>query len=320
MIWLRKLPAVDLLRRVWLQPFSSDAQGIHWRTEREGFPPSALLLSSPHDPDAHYNRKRQTSWVGYKVYLTETCDEGLPHLITNVETSAAPIADGDLTPVMHQHLQERGLLPETHLADTGFIDAELLVESRKQHGVELVGPTRADYHWQSHSATPFTAMNFQIDWAQQQATCPAGKVSLSWSPAVDKKRKAVIKVKFSGKDCGPCASRSLCTRTKRARRTLTLRPHVQHEALAAARAREQTPEYRALYRQRAGVEGTISQGTRAFGLRRSRYIGELKTHLQHSVTAAAINFVRLADWFAGVPMARTREPAFVRVLRRTAVA
>jgi transposase len=88
----------------------------------------------------------------------------------------------------------------------------------------------------------------------------------------------------------------------------------------AARARERTPEYRELYRRRAGVEATISQGTRAFGLRRSRYVGILKTHLQHVITATAMNFVRLADWLAGAPMARTREPAFVRVLRQAAAA
>jgi len=74
--------------------------------------------------EVHYAKKRATSWVSYKVYLTEACDEGLPHLITNVETSSAPVADGDLTPVIHQHLAGRSRLPEVHLADTGFLDAE----------------------------------------------------------------------------------------------------------------------------------------------------------------------------------------------------
>jgi Transposase DDE domain len=47
------------------------------------------------------------------------------------------------------------------------------------------------------------------------------------------------------------------------------------------------------------MDRTISQGVRAFGLRRSRYIGMGKTHLQRPVTAAAINLKRVSDWLAG---------------------
>ena len=49
---------------------------------------------------------------------------------------------------------------------------------------------------------------------------------------------------------------------------------------------------------------------RAFGLRRSRYRGLTKTHLQHVATAAAINLDRLAAWFRAVPRATTRTSRF----------
>lgn len=62
-----------------------------------------------------------------------------------------------------------------------------------------------------------------------------------------------------------------------------------------------------------GVEGTISQGVRECGLRRSRYVGMAKTHLQHVITAVAMNVVRLLAWFAGVPKAQTRLSAFARL-------
>jgi transposase len=74
-----------------------------------------------------------------------------------------------------------------------------------------------------------------------------------------------------------------------------------------------TPEWKARYKRRAGIEGTISQGTRGFGLRRSRSIGEAKTHLQHLLTAGAINLVRFASWMAGVPLAKTRTSRFARL-------
>jgi hypothetical protein len=31
-----------------------------------------------------------------------------------------------------------------------------------------------------------------------------------------------------------------------------------------------------------------------------------KTSLQHVITAAAVNFVRIADWYGGIPAATTR--------------
>jgi transposase len=49
---------------------------------------------------------------------------------------------------------------------------------------------------------------------------------------------------------------------------------------------------------------------RAFGLRRSRYRGLARTHLQHVATAAAINVERLAAWFRATPRAATRTSRF----------
>jgi transposase len=89
-------------------------------------------------------------------------------------------------------------------------------------------------------------------------------------------------------------------------RKLTLRPRAEHEAIQAARLAQGTPEWRLTYNRRAGIEGTISQGVRVAGLRRSRYRGHAKTHLQHVATACAINLQRITDALLGRAPARTR--------------
>jgi transposase len=76
--------------------------------------------------------------------------------------------------------------------------------------------------------------------------------------------------------------------------------------LQEARQYQETDTFKEKYKRRAGVESTISQGTRGFGLRHSRYKGLPKTHLQHVFTAIAMNLVRLADWFIETPRAQTR--------------
>jgi transposase len=254
--WLAEVPAVETLRRVWLQQFAIEAGRVRWRTEEEGIPPASRFISSPRDVEARYGKKRSMSWVGDKVQLTETCDNEAPHLIVHIETTPAPVADGDATPVIHQALRDTDLLPGKHLADAADVDAELLVASHCEYGVDLIGPPRPDYRWQSRVGEGFAAGDFAIDRDRQRATCPEGRTSVSWSPAVDRGHNEVIKIKFSAKDCGACPARDRCTEAKR--RSITVRPRDPYEALHAARSREASGEYRAEYNQRAGIEGPIS--------------------------------------------------------------
>jgi transposase len=80
--------------------------------------------------------------------------------------------------------------------------------------------------------------------------------------------------------------------------------------VAAARARPEAEAGRRLFGQCRGVEGTTSQGVRAFGLRRARYGGLAKTAPQHVATAAALDPDRLGAWFADRPLAPTRVSRF----------
>jgi transposase len=317
--WLRAIPAVETLRWVWVHNFVTLDGVVRWR-QKDNIPPAALRISSPYDPDARYAHKRSTTWVGYKVHVTETCEDELPHLITNVQTDDAVLNDNNALPQIHRQLAHRGLLPNTHLVDAGYIEAQLLLESQREYGVDLVGRAQNNGRWQQVQGTGFDITHFQIDWEAKQATCPQGQHSSSWRPGVDGRGNAVIQAVFAKAVCSQCPSLSQCTTAKSKRRTLTLRPQALHDTLQHARQREKTPEFKGEYKKRAGIEGTISQGVRAFGLRYARYVGKAKTHLQHLATAAAINLERVADWFAGVTRERTRRSAFARVMRPLAAA
>jgi transposase len=315
--WLRQIPAVETLRKVWLQNFFYDQGGnVRWRTSEEGIPRSARYVNSPIDPDCRYARKFTTSWVGYRVHLTETCEEGLPNIITDVQTAPAPIADGDATPIIHEALKEKDLLPQIQFVDTGYLDAELLVESKRKYGVDLYGPTRPDYRWQARAKQGFGMQDFQIDWDRKKAICPEGHESVEWTPFVDNRGNDVIRLKFSTTDCGSCPSRELCTQSdaKYPRRRLTIRPKEQYEALQRAREREETADFKEQYARRAGIEGSISRAVRTSEVRRSRYIGLAKTHLQHLLSATSLSFLRVGEWLMGVPKATTRRSPFARLM------
>lgn len=307
--WTRRLPAIETLRRVWVQQFYADEISARWR-EAKDLPPSSLLICTPYDPDARYAQKRSTTWTGYKVHFTESCDEELPHLITDVQTTPAPRSDFEMIPPVQKALKLRSLLPEEHLVDAGYTTAEHLVESAEQYGIDLYGPVAADPCWQAQQTTGFSTADFTIDWSSQTVVCPQGHQNTQWFERLDRRGREVVQVTFAARDCLPCPVRSLCTRSAKQPRFLMLRPEPIYTRVQAARARQRTPAFKEEYAKRAGIEGTLSQGVWAFELRRSRYRGDAKTHFQHLMIAVALNIVRLFAWIEDHPREQTRRSRF----------
>lgn len=302
---------LEMLRRIWVQQYYRDGDDTHWRTKKNfGQPPAGGMISSPHDLDIHYCVKRTTEWTGYKVHLTETCEPEQPRLITQVETTTSSVHDVKMTAKIQADLIERKLKPDTQIVDQGYVEIELLMKSKKK-GIDLVGPVASGKSWQSKEAEAFDHTYFEVDWEQKQAQCPASKISQSFYHRKTRRGSPNFTISFRKTDCLPCQLRSKCTRAKHTGRTLTLYPQAIHEAQLAARARQETEAFKQLYRQRAGIEGTISQGVRKMGLRKSRYIGLPRTRLQHLATAAAINLFRVFDWLSGDRPIETPVPAFV---------
>jgi transposase len=297
---LLELPAVEILRQIWIQHYyrctATRLEEIRWRDTADQ-PPTAQLIQSPYDLDARYGTKRDMNWVGYKVHLSETCDEDQPHLITQVTTTLATTSDFVMGEAIEQDLADRDLLPGSHLVDSGYVVAELLVSGPRKHQIDVVGPPLGSSSRQHREHLGYDLHSFVIDWEAQQAMCPQGHRSVKWTPGPSQSGLPVIRIRFHKATCLACPRRSACTSSKEAARQITVKPQAQHEAIEAARRRQETAEYKVLYALRAGVESTISQGARRFDLRRSRYIGLARTHLQQTINATAMNLVRLAAWW-----------------------
>ncbi|QIK10943.1 IS1182 family transposase [Streptomyces sp. ID38640] len=308
---LCSLPEVEVLRQMWVQHFHL-AGGEVRRRDPKDRPPGAMRLVTPYDTDARGSVKRDTMWDGYKVHFTETCEPGIPNLITNVATTVATVQDRSMTQAIHDQLAARDCLPGEHWVDAGYPTAAALVSARREHGIALHGPIQADNSAQSSTDSGFGQDAFTIDWDNKQATCPGGKTSTTWSDRLSQRGQPVLRVTFSVSDCRPCPMRRDCINspnTKRPRE-LRLRRNDEHHALHAARAEQQTDAWKERYKVRAGVEGTMSQAAQRCGLRRSRYRGLAKTSLQHQLTGAAINLARINAHLTGTPRARTRTSHF----------
>jgi transposase len=301
---LKKLAEVEILRQIWEQYYEISDGQIRVLDPKE-MPEGARRIESPYEIEARYSSKRSMSWVGYKVHLTESCDEELPHLITDVHTTAATATDVKQLTLIQDGLAQNGLLPAQQLADSSYVCGSNLVSSHARQ-IDLIGPSFKDNTWQAKADEGFDVANFHIDWEKKTVSCPEERQSIRWSETRTARGRSMIHIDFSPDDCSACPSRSSCTRAKDLPRTLTLQPREEHEAIQFARKRQKTQEFASLYSQRAGIEGTVSQGVRAFGLRQARYRGLKKTHLQELATATALNVVRIANWLNDIPTAVTR--------------
>jgi transposase len=310
---LAELGAVRILRAVWVQQFYAVPAGkpMRWRVA-EDLPPAPLLITTPYDVDARFSKKRETKWVGYKLHLTESCDDERPLLLTDVTTTAATTADNTMPSRIQQQLEARGLAPAEHLLDAGYVSADTLVASHKA-GIDLIGPPPPEPGWRAKAGEGYAGSCFVLNWEEQVATCPEGQRSASWKAGLDHEGRPSVAIRFATTSCATCQVRTACLGNASSSRSLLVHERERYEALQSARERTRTDEFKGVYADRAGIEGSISQGVRRCDLRRSRYIGLAKTRLMHFLVAAALNFVRVAAWLAEVPRAQTRSSAFARL-------
>jgi transposase len=310
------VPAVETLRQVWVQQFVMEAGTLKWRDIKD-CPPSSVMVASPYDLDSRYSEKRGEYWRGYKVHLTETCNDDTPNVITHVETTMATDQDVTVVDTIHQALAQQNRLPDVHLVDGAYTSGEKLASSQRDYQIDLLGPMRQDQSWQAHDDQAFDLSHFQIDWDQEIVICPMGKQSRPWKPSKGPRGKPTLQVSFYRKDCAACLVRDRCTHSKTEARGLTLHPKAQQLALQTARERQYTKRFKEDYKRRAGIEGTMSQAAFALGMRRTRYRGLQKTHFHHLATAIAINLQRFVNWVWEIPRSKTRQSHFARLAPAT---
>jgi transposase len=356
--WLREVPALDVLRRVLMQNYTrvihEDGREVIRRREKEpegdGLPRGHTRIASPYDLDARWGVKREEFWLGYKLHVTETCDDPppcscrpgrpaprpaaggnepggfraggrehdkgcaqavFPNLITHVATTDATVTDNQMTGVIHQDLAAKNLAPGRHYLDSGYLSAAVVVSALTTWGIALIGPLLADTSAQARAGYGYARADFAVDYDSKTVTCPQGKTSVSWTPCTQRGKDAIVAT-FSAGDCGPCPARSLCTSSGKNRRQLTVLPRDLAEAQAAARAAEKTIPFQADYARRAGVEGTMHQAA-SHGARRARYRGLPKTRLDHAYMACALNLLRLEAFWTGAPLDRRRTSHLARL-------
>ena len=288
---------VALLQRVFAEQFTiTEGASLQQRTATP-----AGAVHNPHDPQAAWSTKGslgKDGWVGYKLQVCETAAEsprqpGEPTtaVITAVLTQPATSSDhGSLRPVLTTHEQGGQAQPTEVFTDAGYISAPALLEANTQ-GYVLTGPVGAP----PHSGKRFGSDSFTVDLPNRQVTCPAGNRSTKCARITETQtQRTYYYFAWARAVCATCPLKDQCLSPKKQEPFRSLQVGEDHMIVQERRALCQTAEYQERLHRRSGIEGTHSELTRGYRLRRSRYRGLRKTDIQMQFTVAACNLRRWA--------------------------
>jgi len=294
-------PQVQALRQILVQNYYWDPAGrLRWRDDEgdAGLPPSAARIVSPYDLAARYSRRGPvTRWTGYLAHVTGTCADDRTDVITDVATMPAASDDRQALAGIHARLERRGLLPAGHLADGGYTSLVHMERAGREHQVTLAGPLPGNRTRQHRDQEGYARDDFRIDFDRQEVTCPQGQVSKGWHgpyPTSSPDAGPLIVARFTKAQCQPCPVRAACTTSGDGKRTVGFPPRELYQLQLRNRADQQDPAWRKRYAVRSGVEGTVCELANGHGMRHCRYRGRPKAHLQHVLTAIAVNIERLS--------------------------
>jgi len=190
------LLVVETLRRVWTRHFERLEDGQHGgprlRPVQSRGPGGRV--KSPYDTEARFRAKADTTWTGYMVNFTETCDEGAPRLVIHADTTPANVHEAPRTAPIHAALAAiaswqsvceaagggaagGGLAPSEHLVDSAYVSADHLITARKTHDIDLVEPNRRNLSWQGLAEGAFSAAGSTEDRDQRLARRQESKES-----------------------------------------------------------------------------------------------------------------------------------------------
>ena len=283
-----------LLQRVFLENYALDAEGRAQKTRAQ--PTGAV--HNPHEPEAQWSSKSTTkdkTWIGYKTQVAETVQEeprqaGEPtaNFLTAIVTQNAPASDKAGMAEVFDEQQSMGLeMPGTLYVDGAYVSSKALKDASEQ-GRELRGPAPAS----PDRRKVFTVEKFDVHVEERYAICPAAQRSSNCSRLEEKSTgKVAYRIEWSNAVCNACPLREQCVTSGQSHRTLVVGE--LHSLLQERRREMQTDAFKKEMHQRNGIEGTLSELVRGYGLRQARYRGKDKARLQNYLIGAACNIRRL---------------------------
>jgi hypothetical protein len=258
------------------------------------------IICNPSDADATFDGHKGS---GFQVQLSETCSpENTVQLIVSAIPQTAVQSDSaSLTDVVAD-LKSRKMLPKRLLADTAY-GSDDNDQFCRSEDIALVSPTPGRGPTEHTDPAAITVSDFRIeegevtdDYGRTNSVpvcveCPAGQKPHRSFFNDDLQQ---INILQHPEVCAACPLRSKCpVRYANGWSQVTIKS--RDVRLIDRRRHEQTPQFRAEYRVRGGIEATNAMLKRVTGLGRLRVRGRPAVFMCIHLKVAGWNLLRAAS-------------------------
>ncbi len=274
---------------------SSNKDGIEIEIREK--PEGDKIISSPHNTDANYTKKRNKAVVGHKGFVTETCDtENDVQFLTDVNLEAATHADANEIAPIEARLEENNLKPEILYGDAGFTNGKSILESEEK-GIDLAGPSSGrsqSFEGFADSNRPLDFADFQIEIHEETGeltllSCPEGNQPCDQSRSI---KTGKILVHYKSEVCSTCPSCKRCpVKIGVNIATLTV-DEAQHAGAVRHHKYMGNVEYRKECGIRAGAESLVNEIANSHDGRQARHRTEKGARLQLFLAGISCNVKR----------------------------
>jgi transposase len=249
----------------------------------DGTAPDRII--SVTEPQMRHGRKSKSQrFDGFKA-LTAT-DQSSELILDIADIPASGSEGAEMRPAVERVEANAQVVVERVIGDGAFGSGELRAACdhyREERAIDLVAPM-------GHPQDAEIAKSaFAIDLEATTATCPQGHTVIG-QPGPKEDGQPTFLFTFPRATCEACALFKRCVRSQKSGRTVRTRAYEPY--LQAARAWQETAEFKALYRLRPAIERKQAELV-SHGLRDTRYLGEPKRQLQRLCTGAVVNLKRL---------------------------
>jgi len=275
----------------------SENQNESFPVEIREKPQGDKIISSPHNTDAEYTRKRKQTVVGHHAFVTETCDPNNPfQMVTDVNLEKATHADSKEIFEIERRLKKNNLKPNDLYGDAGFVNGESILQSKK-NGINLEGPSSGrsqsiENHEKKNRPLDVADFDVLIDEQTKKLTviaCPAGLCPKDQKLS---KKTGKILVHFISSDCIACKHCSRCPVKIGARITTLMINETQYAGAVRHHRYMEDSEYRKECAVRSGAESLVNEIANAHGSRTSNHKTEKRSRLQLLFSAISCNVKR----------------------------
>ena len=264
-------------------------------------------LVSPIDPDARAGKKTHKSWAGYKGHMVV---EEESEIITAIETTPANRPDGgELGPLLRQQEAAFDLVPQEISGDKAYgTGANMDILQSKQ----VTGYLSLIEKYNRVGPNLFTQDDFKYDPASNTLTCPAGCMAARSRREIvlgkDQRRNGII-FQFTHRQCSNCELKPLCFTSKSNIHGRAIHLSIYEPLFRQMKARMETEEGKAAYRNRYKIEHKVADLARWCGMRRSRYRGLTRAAIHTLLAAIVSNIKRMARLLWEIPEMPPPRPA-----------